>query len=284
MGRRDMKTITSVAIAALILGLAACGQGKASGTEDVAAASSGTPLIEKPRLSPDIEALPRLSGNSPAIVRLNAELDRLDATAVADSGECGQTAEGQEGDSWTRSITRPMTGPAYLTLREHLEIFCGGAYPSTTQTAITWDLSTGERVNWVALLPGLGLVQDQPEPGMPTDYVYSVRSPRLEVLYERKMLAEATDAEWREQCQDVWKPLADDELGQGFRIWADAEHGGVAIDADYAHVVQACGGAVYLTTDEMREAGAPAALIDALAAGKAAGNWAPKEDAEADAT
>jgi hypothetical protein len=50
----------------------------------------------------------------------------------------------------------------------------------------------------------------------------------------------------------------------------------VAIDADYAHVVQACGGAVYLSADEMREAGAPAALIDALAAG----TWAPKEDAE----
>lgn len=279
-----MKTITSVAIAALMLGLAACGQGKAADTESVAAAANATPLVDKPRLSADIEAMPRLSGDSPAIVRINAELDRLDATAVADAGECGRMADSQEGDGWTRSITRPMTGPAYLTLREHLEIFCGGAYPSMSQTPITWDLSTGERVNWVALLPGLGLVQDQAEEGMPTDYVYSVRSPRLETLYERKMLAEATDAEWREQCQDVWKPVPDAELGQGFRIWADAEHGGVAIDADYAHVVQACGGAVYLTADEMREAGAPAALIDALATAKAAGNWAPKEDAEADAT
>ena len=275
-----MKTITSAAIAALMLGLAACGQGQAAGPENVAAAANATTLVDKPRLSADIEAMPRLSGDSPAIVRLNAELDRLDATAVADAGECGQTADSQEGDGWTRSITRPMTGPAYLTLREHLEIFCGGAYPSTSQTPITWDLSTGERVNWVALLPGLGLAQDQPEPGMPADYVYSVRSPRLEALYERKMLTEATDAEWREQCQDVWTPKASDELGQGFRVWADAEHGGVAIDADYAHVVQACGGTVYLTADEMREAGAPAALIDALAAAKAAGNWAPKEDAE----
>jgi len=276
-----MKTITSAAMVALMLGLAACGQGTTSWAEGVAGAAGDPILVEKPRLSADIEAMPRLSGDSPAIVRINAELDRLDATAVADAGECGRMADSQEGDGWTRTITRPMTGPAYLTLREHLEIFCGGAYPSTSQTPITWDLSTGERVNWVALLPGLGLVQDQAEEGMPTDYVYSVRSPRLETLYERKMLAEATDAEWREQCRDVWTPKAGDELGQGFRVWADAEHGGVAIDADYAHVVQACGGTVYLTADEMREAGAPAALIDALAAGKTAGNWAPREDAEA---
>ena len=276
-----MKTITSAAMVALMLGLAACGQGTTSRAEGVAGAAGDPILVEKPRLSADIEAMPRLSGDSPAIVRINAELDRLDAAAVADAGECGRMADSQEGDGWTRTITRPMTGPAYLTLREHLEIFCGGAYPSTSQTPITWDLSTGERVNWVALLPGLGLVQDQAEEGMPTDYVYSVRSPRLETLYERKMLAETTDAERREACQDVWKPLADDELGQGFRVWADAEHGGVAIDADYAHVVQACGGTIYLTADEMREAGVPAALIDALAAGKTAGNWAPKEDAEA---
>lgn len=276
-----MKTITSAAMVALMLGLAACGQGTASRAEGVTGAAGDPILVEKPRLSADIEAMPRLSGDSPAIVRINAELDRLDATAVADAGECGRMADSQEGDGWTRTITRPMTGPAYLTLREHLEIFCGGAYPSTSQTPITWDLSTGERVNWVALLPGLGLVQDQAEEGMPTDYVYSVRSPRLETLYERKMLAEATDAEWREQCRDVWTPKAGDELGQGFRVWADAEHGGVAIDADYAHVVQACGGTVYLTADEMREAGAPAALIDALAAGRTAGNWAPREAAEA---
>ncbi|WP_309629994.1 hypothetical protein [Brevundimonas sp.] len=276
-----MKTITSVAVAALLLGLAACNQGSTAKTdEDVASAAGAVNLVEKPRLSADIEALPRLSGDSPAIVRINAEFDRLDAAATASATECAEMAGDGPGGGWSRTITRPMTGPAYVTLRESLDVYCGGAYPSTSQTAITYDLSTGDRANWVALLPGLTLVQDQPEEGMPADYVYNVRSARLEALYERKMNAEATDAEWRDQCKDVWKPQPDAELGQGFRIWADAEHGGVAIDADYAHAVQACGGAVYLTADEMREAGAPAVLIDALAAARAAGNWAPKEDAE----
>jgi len=279
-----MKTITSVAMAALMLGLAACNQGPDTKTAAAASPAAGgaLTLIDKPNLSADVQALPRLQGDGPAIVRINAELDRLDTAAKADAAECATMgAEADAGGGWSRTITRPMTGPSYLTLREHLDIYCGGAYPSNSQTPITWDLSTGEYVNWVALLPGLGLVQDQPEAGMPANYTYIIRSPRLEALYERKMIADAEDAEWRDQCKDVWKPQPDAELGQGFRMWADAEHGGVAIDADYAHVVQACGGTVYLTADEMRAAGAPAALIDALAAAQTAGNWAPKEDAEA---
>ncbi|WGM30285.1 hypothetical protein [Brevundimonas sp. NIBR11] len=278
-----MKTITSVAIAALMLGLAACKP--AADTKAAAApAAAAVALIEKPKLSEEVEALPRLAGDSPAIVRINAELDRLDAAASADAAECARMGnEAGQGGGWSRWITRPMIGPAYVTLREHLDTYCGGASPSTSQTAITYDLSTGARVNWPALLPGLGLVQDAAEQGMPADYVYNVRSAQLEALYERKMIADEPpgDAEGR-GCLEVWKPKPADELGQGFKIWADAEHGGVAIDADYAHVVQACAGTVYLTADELRAAGAPQALIDALTAAKAAGNWAPKEEEAAE--
>lgn len=279
-----MKTITSVAAVALMLGLAACNERPTApaGTAPVSGATRTVALIEKPRLSADMEALPRVVGDSPAIKRINAELDRLDAAATASAKECTETAGDGPGGAWSRTITRPMTGPAYVTLREHVEVDCGGAYPSTTQTAITYDLSTGARANWSALLPALALVQDEPMAELPADYVYTVHSPQLEALYERKMIADADDAEWRDECREVWKPKPDDEAGgQGFNVWADAEHGGVAIDADYVHAVQACGGTVYLSPEEMRAAGAPAALIDALAAAKTAGNWAPKEEAGA---
>ncbi len=272
--------LTAAAVALTLAGCGAAETDKAGPAEGASAAGAVT-LIEKPKLSTDVEAMPRLSGDGQAIARINAELDRLDAAAVAAAGECATMgAEAGRGGGWSRTITRPMTGPAYVTLREHLDVYCGGAYPSTSQSAITYDLSTGARANWAALLPGLSLVQDQPEEGMPEDYVYTIRSPQLTALYERKMIAEATDAEWRDQCKDVWKPQPDAELGQGFYVWADAEHGGVAIDADYVHAVQACGGAVYLTPEEMRAAGAPPALIEALTTAKAAGNWAPREDAE----
>lgn len=278
-----MRTITSLTLAALMLGLTACDQASTAGTGSTpgAPATGAVTFAEKPRLSEDIEALPRLVGDSPAIVRINADLDRSDAAAVASAAQCAADAGDGPGGGWSRVITRPMTGPAYLTLRQHLDIYCGGAYPSTQQTAVTYDLTTGASVDWKALLPGLAMVQDEPMADMPADYVYSLRSPRLEELYERKMLAGATDAEWRDQCRDVWKPHPADELGQGFKIWADAAHGGVAIDADYVHAVQACGGPVYLSADEMRAAGASAGLIDAVTAARAAGNWAPKEEAAA---
>lgn len=277
-----MKTITSVAIAALMLGLAGCNPGAAPTKGAEAAGTAGAvTLTERPNLSTDVEALPRLAGDSPTVARINAELDRLDAAATASATECAAMgAEAGAGGGWSRTITRPMIGPAYLTLGENLDVYCGGAYPSTSQTPITWDLATGARADWVALLPGLQLVQDEVMTDMP-DYVLNVRSAQLEALYERKMIADEPpgDAESR-GCLEVWAPQPAGETGQGFKVWADAEHGTVAFAADYVHAVQACGGAVYLTTDEMRAAGASQALIDALAAAQAAGNWAPKEDAE----
>lgn len=278
-----MRTMTSLAVAALMLGLTACEQASTAktGSNPAAGVAGAVTFAEKPRLSGDMEALPRLVGDTPAILRINADLDRSDAAAVASAAQCAADAGDGPGGGWSRSITRPMTGPAYLTLRQHLEIYCGGAYPSNEQTAVTYDLATGGPVDWKALLPGLALVQDEPMADMPADYVYSLRSPGLEALYERKMLAEATEDEGPDGCRDVWKPHPAGDLGQGFRVWADAEHGGVAIDADYVHAVQACGGSVYLSADEMRAAGAPAGLIDALTAARSAGNWAPKEEAAA---
>lgn len=265
-----------------MLGLAGCNPGAAPTKGAEAAATAGAvTLTERPNLSADVEALPRLAGEGPAITRINAELDRLDAEAAASATQCATMgAEAGAGGGWRRWITRPMIGPAYLTLREHLDIYCGGAYPSTSQTPITWDLATGARVDWVALLPGLNLVQDEVMADMP-DYVLNVRSAQLEALYERKMIANEPPGDAAERgCLDVWAPQPAGEMGQGFKIWADAEHGGVAFAADYVHAVQACGGAVYLTADEMRAAGASQALIDALAAAQSAGNWAPKEEAE----
>lgn len=267
-----MNLITSVAVAALMTALAACGQASPART-DGAPAAAGVTLLERPRLSADIEALPRLAGHSPAVARINADLERMDAAAVASAADCAASAGDGPGGGWSRSITRPMTGPAYLTLRQHLESYCGGAYPSNQQVALTYDMATGARVDWNALLPGLTLVPDAPDPDYPVDYAYSIRSPQLEALYERRRIAEGGD----EDCRDVWKPKPEDELGQGFFLWADAAHGGVAVDADYVHAVQACGGTVYLMADDLRAAGAPASLIEALAAAHTAGNWAPRD-------
>ena len=273
---RVTRNLAGAAVAALML--AACNPGAApTKGADATAATGAVALTEKPKLSDEIEALPRLTGDGAGAARINAEFDRMDAGAVAQAGECAtMAAESPNGNGggWSRSITRPMTGPAYLTVREHLEIYCGGAYPSASQTAITYDVATGQRIDWAKALPGLNLTVETFD-DMPQDYVTLVRSPALGALYSAKMLA-LPDAEWLSECRPVFDPAALAE--QTFNIWADAEHGGVTVQPDFAHVVQACAESATLTAEDLARFNADPKLVEAIAAAHMAGNWAPKED------
>lgn len=264
--------------AAVALTLAACSPGEPAATNAAeVAASNAVALTEKPKLSEDVEALPRLAGDGPGVARINAEFDRMDAEAVVQARECATMgAEAGAGGGWTRWITRPMTGPAYLTVREHLDLYCGGAYPSTSQTAVTYDVATGERIDWARAVPGLNLTSATFD-DMPQDYVALFQSAALGAWYSAKMLA-LPDAEWVAQCRDVFDPAALSE--QTFNIWADAEKGGVTVAPDFAHVVQACANSATLTAEDLRRFDADPKLVEAIAAAHAAGNWMPKEEAE----
>lgn len=265
-------------VTAAALTLAACSQGETAPAKDAEAATPGPEalaLTEKANLSKDLEAMPRLSGDTPAVFAINADLDRMDAAARQAAAECVAIAGGGPGGSWSRTITRPMTGPAYLTLRDHAEWYCGGPYPAADQTAVTWDLATGQRLDWAAAVPGLGLTNGSTE-GIPADYVAQVSSPALGAWYSLKMLA-STETEWIEQCRDVFDPSALAE--QSFNIWADAENGGVTVQPDFPHVVQACAESATLTPGELTNFRAAPALVQAISAAHAARNWAPKDDA-----
>ncbi|MDP2763805.1 MAG: hypothetical protein Q8O54_03095, partial [Brevundimonas sp.] len=109
-----------MAIAALMLAACTPGAPPATGAEAQTVADAVT-LVEKPDVSADVEALPRLAGDSAAITRINALLDADDAAAAADAEACAADAGDGPGGGFSRSITRPMTGPVYVTLREHSE-------------------------------------------------------------------------------------------------------------------------------------------------------------------
>lgn len=259
---------------AMALTLAACSQGEtAEAAATAAPATQAVTLIDQPALGEDLEALPRLTGGTPAITAINADLARMDASAVAAAADCVASADGGPGGGSARSITRPMTGPAYLTLRQHAEWYCGGPYPATAQTAVTWDLATGARLDWAAAVPGLGLTAGSTE-DMPADYVAPVSSAALGAWYSRKMLA-STETEWVEQCRDVFDPAQLAE--QSFNIWADAETGGVTVQPDFPHVVQACAESATLTAADLTGFDAAPSLVEAITTAHAAGNWSPKE-------
>lgn len=267
-----MKTITSVVIAALMLGLVACGQEgsgatKADGSAAAATtATQGVTFVARPDLAESVEALPRLAGDSPAIVAINADLENRDAEARA--GGC------DGGGGFERGVMQPMTGPGYITFWISEGYYCdGAAHPSFDQTALTYDLATGQPVDWVAAAPGLQLTRGDTT-DMPATYVPPVSSTVLTTWYSRKMLA-STDTERLGDCGDVWtvESIAD----SSFRIWLNAQDGGLSVAPDFAHVIQACADSATLTPAEMREFGVSQAMIDAVTAAHTAGNWAPKE-------
>lgn len=272
-----MRTITSGAIAALILGLAACGaggDGKADAATQAATAPGTVTFQTQPALAVDVEALPRLVGDTPGILAINADLERRDAEAR--EGGCDSPATG----GYERGILQPMTGPGYVTFWIAEGYYCeGSAHPSFEQTVITYNLATGQPVDWAAAVAGLELTRGDTT-DMPVTYMPGVSSPVLSNWYSARALATA-DAEWLEQCRDVLTPEA--LSGTTFKLWLDAENGGLSVSPEFAHVVMACADSQTMTAEDMRGFGVWPAIVEAVTAAHAAGNWVPKEEPAGDA-
>lgn len=258
-----MKTTTCAAMAALLLGVAGCTQASTDRETDVAAVT----FEARPDLAEGVEALPRLVGEGAAISAINADLDRRDVAARAEGCDGGGGFE--------RGVSQPMTGPAFISFWIAEGYSCeGAAHPSFDQTAITYDLATGRAVDWVAAAPGLQLSRvDMDE--MPEIYVPGVYSPALSAWYSAKALA-STDREHLADCAELWSTDALDS--KSFKVWLDAENGGLSVAPEFAHVAQGCADTATMKADEMRRFDVSPAIIDAVTAAHAAGSWAPKDE------
>ncbi len=266
----NQKALVGIAGGAAALLLAACsqteGEAKADGeaTSSAAAASSGAVALEaRPDIRQGVQALPRLIGDTPAIAAINADFGRIDADTAGCDGP----------GTFTRSATLPMTGPGFVTVMLSDELYCdGAARPGIGFTAITYDLSTGQRVDWTTAAPGLRATRS-PLEGMPASHEPALQSENLAELYARKMLA-STDVEWLAQCRELFteEMLADDY----FKVWLDAQTGAVAFAADFPHVVMACAETATMNEEEMRSFGVTPAIVDAVLAARTAGNFAPR--------
>lgn len=258
-----MKTMTCATLAALLIGAAACNLGSTASEGDATAAT----FEARPDLAEGVGALPRLVGEGAAVAAINADLDRRDAAA----GRAG--CDG--GGVFERGVSQPMTGPDFISFWIAESYFCeGAARPSFDQTALTYDLATGQAVDWVAAAPGLQLTRGDTT-GLPADYAPRLSSPVLSGWYSAEALA-STDREHAQQCADLWTPEALE--GVSFKIWLDAQAGGLSVGPEFAHVIQACADTATLDADAMRRFGVSTAIIDAVAAAHAAGAWAPKTD------
>ncbi len=152
---------------------------------------------------------------------------------------------------WERRVEVTMTGPRYISIVAIDKIiFCGGAYPDSDHIAMVFDMSTGDPVNWTAMIAKTAGASSY------TDSVYDgtrVATVIFQAL-EKISLAKAST-----ECKDAFTDR------QSFLIWPDAAREQlVALPFALPHVVQACAQEIDLTLDQARELGFDEAVIDSI--------------------
>lgn len=231
------------------------------------AAATAVTFAETAPLSESVATAPRLVGDSAPLAAINADLARMDAMATTNASEC-------EGGGYTRTVTQPMTGPGYVSYMISDEFDCGGPYPSTSQTPVTYDLATGGRVDWTTALPNWAVTADSLT-DMPAGSVALVHSMALARWYSAKMMA-STDQEWLAECREVFDPESLND--SGFTLWADAGNDSLTVAPELPHVVQACGEQASLSADDLTAAGVSPAMIAALKTAGEDHNWLPYQE------
>ena len=163
--------------------------------------------------------------------------------------------------SWQRTIRVTMRGPVFLSYAVEDEVDCGGAHPSTEHSAVTFDLATGEPVDWPRLL---GRLRARLGP-MPSDDMVGVvlDSKRLSALYAQRYDRALTAAGGIPECLG-WTKAGAGPFRATMVPWLDARAGGLVLQFDGGNAEKACSLPVVIPTAVLRREGASARLVTAL--------------------
>lgn len=198
-------------------------------------------------LAEGVAAAPRLSGTDPATARINAALDALDRNETEAMTDCPDG----EYRYWERWVEIPNIGGNFFSVVAHTSFYCpGAAHPSDYVRALTFDLASGEEIDWAKVFPATFGA-----PGVNPD-IFFHGSRALTELYT------AANAALDEECRGV-------VAGQDhyFIVYPDALAGGlVVVPVDLAHAVSACADPVALPPATLRAIGVTHPILDALTA------------------
>lgn len=224
-------------------------------------------LQAPPPVAKEAAAMPRIANPTTAAERrINAALSRLDVTF----GKALRACKGRDGVSgdWVRKVEPTMRGPRYLSYVIRDMSFCGGPYPPSGTMSIVYDLETGAPVDWTHLLPSSMTGKIALTEGMDGTKMVTLSSSRLYALYlsgyDRaiRMPGGEITAEDLATCKDA----VQDTPNPRMMVWLDAKSGGLAVQFDLPHAVQACAAPVVIPVDVLRANGVNADLLDAIAA------------------
>ncbi len=226
-----------------------------------AAASSPPDLVKSPSFTRDAEAFPTLAGASKGIVRINAALRAINERSRTEIANClfgGATPLTHYW--WEQAVDVPLLGERYVAFWVHGNRSCGGLHPNALSLALTFDLVSGGRVDWLQLLPDAWF---RPGPGLKRSMTWGTPvSKQLKSLF-------IDQARRRALATDCLTAFADPFLG--FDFWPDGKAKGLAMAAQaLPHAIEGvCGGPVILPLEALQAAGVDAALVhDIGAAGR----------------
>lgn len=205
-------------------------------------------LTFPPPLAENVASLPRVTAQDAATRRINtylAEQDRkeLDWALGCNSDPPRSFVE--------RSVEVAFVGPRYFGLVVADAFYCpGAAHPNDFVFPLTFDLTTGLKIDWRSLFPQHLLRTEAPATGF--DGV--VGSADLTDLY--LSVAGTLDQDCRDEI-----------VGNSgyFRVWPRArDRGLILMPSGLAHAMQACADPVVLPVALLQAAGFPDDLLGAL--------------------
>lgn len=234
-------------------------------------AGEGPAILKAPSdLTAGIAAMPQIAAPADdAERRINAAVKRLDAKALEAAREC--KSEGGQYDYWERAVDAPMRGPRFLSFVITDSWLCGGPHPNSNTMSIVYDLTTGAPVDWTTLLPAslTGKLALAEGPGRTR--MVTLASKRLHALYlagYRPKTAGSKTDDADKECREAVTETYDGQP-PAMMAWLDAKAGGLAVQFDLVHAVQACADTVVIPVATLRREGAQPLLADALEAAHA---------------
>lgn len=219
-------------------------------------AASAPPTLRKtPNLAKNAEAYPTLVGATRATARINRAVRAANAGQREDMKDCRRDAP-QDGYWWEQSVDAPLIGAHFLSLWAHGNLSCGGAHPNLIDEALTFDLKSGERVDWRRRLPALL----RAAPGRASGGAGAIASPALTALFIDESEKEGVGAD----CKEAF---AEQEMK--FDFWPDAKAKGLAMRAvNLLHWAEGpCSGPVTIPVEALKQFGFDGSLIKDIETG-----------------
>ena len=217
----------------------------------VRAAETAPTLRRTPDLARDAQAYPTLAGASNGVAKINRALTALNAKRLKDIRDCVRAA-GRDFE-WGQTVDVPLLGAHFVSFYVHGHQYCGGTHPNAIDESSTFDLQSGDLVNWNALLAdGLRGGGAKGPPLRP--------SPRLRAI----LLAEADKNQVDPDCREAF---ADENAS--FAFWPDAKAKGLAMHADLLpHAIEGiCGEAVIIPIEALKGLGVNGPLVADIESG-----------------